>query len=229
MSEVITVQRVALHSGRESMFSAEQQEAIGHMFVKLGTAQKVMDALQAEPGSEEAKGRPKKLFPKAVHVSSGTLYKIAKSQGVQLSRGGGKRQELDPKMEKLAIKALNDGGNAKQAEELLLKDGVEIPYKTLIELAKKNGIKLRRGNGSKYSDVERDEMVRLFKTNGSYSHTQRILNAANDDELAAYRDANIFPEPLNISVPTLSKYITSAGIRVVRRGSTIEIHQEDAA
>jgi hypothetical protein len=48
------------------------------------------------------------------------------------------------------------------------------------------------------------------------SKTREILAAEKGTELAELRNANLFPEPVTLSVPTLAKYAKQGGVELKR-------------
>ena len=211
MSEVKIVKRVTGNVGRQQMFTDEQQLAIADLFREVGTANRVKEVLAAENG-DDCKLRDNKLFPNPVTVSVGTLYKVAERQGVKLVRGSGRQSvELSPQLKKQCLKVLKVAGNATSALLQLQNDGVHVSYNKLLELANSSGMVLKRGKQSKFTNEQKTKIVQMMAEYASISHVHRILKA-KEGELSELRDKKLFPEPVKVAIPTLSKIKNDAGL-----------------
>lgn len=62
---------------------------------------------------------------------------------------------------------------------------------------------------------EQRHVVRLVKDNG-VTGAHRILTASKGTKEADKRSAKLFPDPVDVSLPTLSKLARAAGLRLKR-------------
>lgn len=74
----------------------------------------------------------------------------------------------------------------------------------------------RTGRPPLYTGTQRRFIAQMVRKHGGILPVVKILRAPNDSPLAAQRDKRVFPEPKNISVPTVTKIAVDDGFKPTR-------------
>jgi hypothetical protein len=78
-----------------------------------------------------------------------------------------------------------------------------------------NPLVRKPGRPPLYTEAQRAAIASLVASYG-LTGAQRALRAANGTPEASYRDAAVFPEACNISIPTIAKIAKDNGIKLAR-------------
>jgi hypothetical protein len=159
------------------------------------------------PKGKLVKLRNKTLVPKPLHVSHATLSKLAKAEGVQIIRG---HQSATPKAKVGRPKGSTNKAKVGRPKGSTNKAKVGRPKGSTS--APSRG---RQKGWVKYKGALAKYMLSLVRKYNLSMATQ-ILNAPKG-KLAKLRNATLVPEPLRVSVITLSKMAHTAGIPITRR------------